>query len=149
MSGGATQFTDVIVCKLPDSYATGALGIEVPVDMERALSQHRAYVDAFKLMGVHVTVLEPDEEFPDCVFVEDAAIVVHGHALLTQPGDPSRRNETLRMKQVLKNAGLIVMEVNDPEATLDGGDVLYTGREILVGQSKRTNRKVGVSHLFS
>ena len=32
------------------------------------------------------------------------------------------------------------MEVNDPDAKLDGGDVLYTGREILVGLSSRTNR---------
>ncbi len=101
-------------------------------------------------------VLPADEKFPDCVFVEDAAVIVGGHALLTQPGDPSRRDETLRMGRVLKEAGLVVMEgkksdfrfsksirfwisVDDPGAKLDGGDVLWTGREILVGQSMRTN----------
>lgn len=31
--------------------------------------------------------------------------------------------------------------MNDPDAKLDGGDVLWTGREILVGLSSRTNDK--------
>lgn len=29
----------------------------------------------------------------------------------------------------------------DPEATLDGGDVLYTGKHLFVGLSKRTNKR--------
>lgn len=29
----------------------------------------------------------------------------------------------------------------DPEATLDGGDVLYTGKHIFVGLSHRTNQR--------
>lgn len=29
----------------------------------------------------------------------------------------------------------------DPEATLDGGDVLYTGKHLFVGLSHRTNEK--------
>jgi dimethylargininase len=29
----------------------------------------------------------------------------------------------------------------DPEATLDGGDVLYTGKHLLIGLSHRTNQR--------
>lgn len=29
----------------------------------------------------------------------------------------------------------------DPEATLDGGDVLFTGKHLLVGLSHRTNQR--------
>lgn len=29
----------------------------------------------------------------------------------------------------------------DPEATLDGGDVLYTGTHLFVGLSRRTNQR--------
>lgn len=29
----------------------------------------------------------------------------------------------------------------DPEATLDGGDVLYTGEHLFVGLSRRTNQR--------
>ena len=35
----------------------------------------------------------------------------------------------------------MILLVNDSEAKLDGGDVLWTGREILVGLSHRTNAK--------
>lgn len=31
------------------------------------------------------------------------------------------------------------MEIADPNATLDGGDVLFTGKEFFVGLSQRTN----------
>ncbi len=35
--------------------------------------------------------------------------------------------------------GFVVIEITDPEAKIDGGDVQYTGKEILVGVSCRTN----------
>jgi len=35
--------------------------------------------------------------------------------------------------------GLVVVEITDPKAKIDGGDVQYTGKEILVGVSQRTN----------
>jgi dimethylargininase len=108
--------------------------------MGLARAQHTAYVEVLRGLVPNVKVLPADEKFPDCVFVEDPAIVIGGHALLTQPGDPTRREETVRMRRVLRDeVGLVVMEVADPEAKLDGGDVLWTGREILVGLSSRTN----------
>ena len=66
-------------------------------------------------------------------------MIVMGHALLTKPGDPSRTDEIKNMKPVLEKQGLVVMEINDPSAKLDGGDVIFTGKEILVGLSSRTN----------
>lgn len=35
--------------------------------------------------------------------------------------------------------GLVVIEITDPEAKIDGGDVQWTGKEIFVGISPRTN----------
>jgi len=136
------KFNNVIVCEIPDSYAEAALGLTGQVDLSLARKQHAAYVETLRSTGVDVKVLKADESFPDCVFVEDAAIIVDGHALLTKPGDPSRQNEIKKMRRLLRDeVGLPLMEVSDPEAKLDGGDVLFTGREILVGQSSRTNAK--------
>merc|ERR1712114_85455 len=135
----AFEFSNVIVCELPDSYATAALGLSSPVDMSLARTQWRAYVRALEGVGCKVTTLPADEKFPDCVFVEDTAVIVMGHALLTKPGDPTRRDEIKNMKPVLEKQGLVVMEINDPSAKLDGGDVIFTGKEILVGLSSRTN----------
>ncbi|RWS26773.1 N(G):N(G)-dimethylarginine dimethylaminohydrolase 1-like protein, partial [Leptotrombidium deliense] len=40
---------------------------------------------------------------------------------------------------IKKELNLPIVEIADPKATLDGGDVLFTGREFFVGISKRTN----------
>lgn len=46
------------------------------------------------------------------------------------------------MKRVMEQLGLKVVEMVEP-GRLDGGDVLFTGREFFVGQSTRTNEVGG------
>ncbi|XP_053549860.1 N(G),N(G)-dimethylarginine dimethylaminohydrolase 1 isoform X3 [Bombina bombina] len=45
------------------------------------------------------------------------------------------------VKKALQELQLNVVEMTDENATLDGGDVLFTGREFFVGLSKRTNQR--------
>lgn len=40
-----------------------------------------------------VIELPPDENFPECAFVEDVAVICNGIALLTRPGAPHRTKE--------------------------------------------------------
>lgn len=54
-------------------------------------------------------------------------------------GHKSRRGETVAMKTVMERMGLNIVEMTDP-ARMDGGDVLFTGREFFVGLSLRTNK---------
>ena len=42
------------------------------------------------------------------------------------------------MKKMMESLGLKIVEMKDP-GRLDGGDVLFTGKEFFVGQSSRTN----------
>lgn len=37
-------------------------------------------------LGLKVIVLPADDQYPDCVFVEDVAVVADGTALITIPG---------------------------------------------------------------
>lgn len=137
------HYTKAIVCGVPSSLPTLAqrqsdsLGV---VDYSKSLSQHAQYVSALKNLGLQVIELQADEDYPDCVFVEDVAVVCEGVALLVQLGHPSRRGESVKMKKVLEDLGLTVQEMNQP-ATLDGGDVLFTGKEFFVGLSTRTNHQ--------
>ncbi|XP_051899655.1 N(G),N(G)-dimethylarginine dimethylaminohydrolase 2 [Pristis pectinata] len=73
--------------------------------------------------------------------VEDIAVVQGDTALLARPWDPIRRKEVETVKTILQELKLRVLEVTDEEATLDGSDVLFTGREFFVGISKWTNHK--------
>ena len=136
------QYTKAIVCAIPSSLPAEAQRQNdpaEPVDFEKAVRQHREYVGALKNLGLEVTELPADEEHPDCVFVEDVSVVCDGVALIARLGHQTRRGESARMKSTLEELGLVVAEMKPP-AALDGGDVLFTGREFLVGLSKRTNQ---------
>lgn len=89
----AFKFTHAIVCRLPDSFAKEAVGVQDLVDLKLAREQHAAYVAILRRLGLDVIELPPDEHLPDCVFVEDTAVVVNGTALITRPGHPSRGKE--------------------------------------------------------
>lgn len=43
------------------------------------------------------------------------------------------------IRTILRREGLSIVDIKDPLATIDGGDVLFTGREFFVGLSKTTN----------
>ncbi|KAM8875600.1 N(G),N(G)-dimethylarginine dimethylaminohydrolase 1 isoform 4-T4 [Spinachia spinachia] len=51
------------------------------------------------------------------------------------------QTSTETLKTALKDLNLNIVEMTDENATLDGGDVLFTGREFFVGLSKRTNQR--------
>ncbi|HCU69693.1 MAG TPA: amidinotransferase, partial [Desulfomicrobium sp.] len=58
-------------------------------DMDLTLSQHAAYVDCLRSLGLTVTVLPAAQGFPDACFVEDTAVVVREVGVITRPGAPS------------------------------------------------------------
>ena len=47
-----------------------------PIDIGKAIAQHKAYRDCLSELGVRIVSLPPEPELPDAVFVEDAAVVV-------------------------------------------------------------------------
>ncbi|OCT84724.1 hypothetical protein XELAEV_18022880mg [Xenopus laevis] len=141
---GFGRCTHVIVRAIPDSLCQEALRIEKGsvVDISLARKQHEQYVEVLKnKLGLSVIELPADESLPDAPFVEDVAVVCEETALITRPGAPSRRKETEAVKKALQDLQLNVVEMTDENATLDGGDVLFTGKEFFVGLSKRTNQR--------
>lgn len=88
--------THAVVRALPESFTHHALrrvkGDEV--DFARAERQHELYVGVLgSKLGLQVVMLPADESLPDCMFVEDVAVVCEETALITRPGAPSRRKE--------------------------------------------------------
>ena len=122
----------------------------VPVDVDLAREQWRGYVDVFRGRGWLITELEPADEHPDGVFVEDIVVVFDDLALLTSPGASTRVGElasTERGVARLAGAGLPLEVARvEPPGRLDGGDVLKVGRVAYVGQSSRTDAE-GIARL--
>src|SRR5262245_20297158 len=126
----------------------------VPIDVEQARAQHTLYICVLADAGYQVHCLPPDGGLPDSVFVEDVAVVVPELAIIMRPGAESRRAEVPAIAKAL--APYREMKFVVPPGTIDGGDVLVTGRRVFIGRSSRTNvaacnqlRRMLVAHGYS
>jgi dimethylargininase len=114
------------------------------IDIDKARREHEALVESLRRISLDVIELPCDEKHPDGLFVDDIAVVINGTALICNPPTikdrPSRQGELAVVRQVLrKELGLKITEVDSESALVEGGDVLWTGRDIFVGISTRTN----------
>jgi dimethylargininase len=108
-----------------------------PIDLDLALRQHEAYRTALEHCGAEVIVLGANRAMADCVFVEDTAIVLDELAVMMSPGAITRRGEPAGIEPELRKYRTI-KRVTLP-GTIDGGDVVVSGKYVYVGESPRTN----------
>jgi dimethylargininase len=94
--------------------------------------------------GYIIEEVRADDAHPDCVFVEDVAVVLGSVAVMTRPGAPSRRDEGPPVREAF--ARRFPIATIEAPGTLDGGDVMQVGGSVFVGQSTRTNRE-GIEQL--
>lgn len=102
-----------------------------------ATEQHQTYQQQLSKAGYTLLEVPTDDRCPDCVFIEDTAVIIGSVALVTRPGARSRRPETGPVAAVLQQH-LPTVVVTEP-GTIDGGDVLISGSTVYVGRSQRTN----------
>src|SRR3954462_14728116 len=116
----------------------------IPIDVDRAREQHRAYESCLADAGCEVRRIPADDRFPDAVFIEDTAVVLDELAVLTRPGAESRRGEVDAVADALRDYRALV-RIEAP-GTLDGGDVLLLDRVLYAGRTPRTNYR-GIDNL--
>jgi dimethylargininase len=116
----------------------------VPIDLAVARAQHAEYEKCLEDSGCRVIQLAAEADAPDCVFVEDAAVVLPEIAIVMRPGAASRRGEARAVAAALSQYRPLA-RIAAP-GTMDGGDVLAVGHLVFVGISGRTNRE-GASQL--
>ena len=108
----------------------------LPIDAAAAAVQHEGYEQALRGAGLEVIRLPELPGHADGVFVEDTALLLDGHAIVTRPGDPSRADEVESTAAALAGH----FEVHRLAAgRIDGGDVLRIGKTLYVGLSTRTD----------
>lgn len=112
--------------------------VENKINVELAKEQHRRYCEILEQLGLILIVIEPDDRFPDCCFVEDPAIVIGDIAIISRMAAKSRTGEEIEVRNTLSRYKK-VYEINPP-GTIDGGDILRINEKIYVGVSQRTNQ---------
>jgi dimethylargininase len=108
----------------------------VAIDAARARSQHAEYEQALADAGFEIMRLPELPNDPDAVFVEDTALLLGEHAVITRPGVASRADETESTAEGL--AAHFQLHPMD-NGHVDGGDVLRIGKTLYVGLSTRTD----------
>lgn len=117
-------------------------------DLLKARHLIQGYPETFALDDQ--VVLEP---LPNLYFMRDPAFAVPGAVVISHPFWPARQREARLVAAILERhprfSGALVYHgiLNDPEATIEGGDVLVPDeRTVVVGVGERTNH-AGADHL--
>ncbi len=146
MSDASFRFSHAITRKPGRSITGGLRAVDTGApDLATMLAHHADYVAALKSTGATVIELDALEAFPDSVFVEDTALCLPQGAIVMRPGAPTRLGEAAEMAPHLKALYADVKHIQGP-GFIEGGDILTTETEILVGTSARTNA-AGVEEL--
>lgn len=140
------QFSRAITRRPGESVTGGLRAVDTGApDLALMLRHHADYVATLKETGAEVIELDPLEAYPDALFVEDTALCLPEGAVLMRPGAPSRVGEVAEMAPTIRRLFDRVAEIRGP-GTIEGGDILTTPREVLVGRSARTDA-AGIAEL--
>src|SRR6266705_4967156 len=108
-----------------------------PINLMRAREQHHSYEKLLESLGARLVSLPAEPDLPNCMFVEDPAIVLDELAVILPLGTETRRREAASLGQAL--AKFRKLEHITLPGTLEGGDVLRIGRKLFVGLTNRSN----------
>lgn len=147
MTNPTFEFTHAITRRPTASIIDGLRAEDTGTpDLGQMLQDHAHYVATLKATGAQVIELPGVDEFPDAVFVEDTTLCLPKGAILMRPGAATRMGEVAQMAPTIRDCFTDVREITTGH--IEGGDILVTDREILVGRSDRTDA-AGVAELTS
>ncbi|XP_034016158.1 N(G),N(G)-dimethylarginine dimethylaminohydrolase 2 [Thalassophryne amazonica] len=145
------RFTHAVVRGIPETFGKTAGGEsengEISVDLAKAQRQFGCLMGALRQkVGLQLIEIPPDPELPESWRIDDVVIIQGDTALITRPFKQQRRSEADAVRRVMLELKLTVVEMgtelgDSGGATLEGSDVLFTGREFFVGISSHTNHR--------
>ena len=128
----------------PEALTSNQFPSKTKLSSKDARRQQFDYIKKIESFGIEVIVLPPDQQHPDCCFVEDQAIIVDGNALMPIVGHESRLGEQPLIASFLEKS--LTLHWMEEPAKLDGGDIVRVGDKFFVGIGERTNKE-GVAQL--
>jgi dimethylargininase len=140
MTARSYRFSHAITRRPAASIVQGLRAVDTGTPSLALMAQHHAdYVAALKSTGAAVVELGALDAYPDSVFVEDTALCLPEGAVVMRPGAPTRLGEAGEMAPHLAALYGQVVRITGADSFIEGGDILTTETEVLVGRSARTN----------
>lgn len=135
----STHFTHAITRRPASSITRGLRAVDTGTpDLGLMQAHHAAYIATLRETGATVVELPALDAYPDSVFVEDTArSACRKVRSILRPGAPSRLGEAAEMAPHLRALYRDVVAITGTDCFIEGGDILVTEREILVGRSAR------------
>ena len=139
------SFKNAII-RLPNkSIQNGLSSQNLHPKYEIILEEHSTYMKVIEEAGLKINLLDPLEEYPDSIFVEDPALTYKHNVIILNPFDPSRNGEKNIIKDEIKHLFDNILFVED--GFVEGGDILnLNNNHFIIGLSDRTN-KLGAENL--
>jgi N-dimethylarginine dimethylaminohydrolase len=110
-------------------------------DLERAIREYDAFVDAIAATGAAIDYLPADDGTTiDSIYVRDAALITDRGLILCAMGKPQRAAEPDAIAAAASALGLAIVGRIVPPGRIEGGDVIWLDAQTLVvGRGYRTN----------
>ena len=140
----AYNFNNAIIRKPNKSIQNGLSSQNLQPQYEIVLEEHYNYIKSIREAGLKINLLEPLEEYPDSIFVEDPALAYKSNIIILNPFDPTRNGEKNIIKNEIKHLFDEIFFVED--GFIEGGDILNISNHFIIGLSERTN-KLGAENL--
>ena len=116
-------------------------------DAAEAASQHAQLVDALRGAEVECTLLEQADELPYQVFMRDSCVITPSGLVATQPSQPWRRGEPVRVADYAEQAGPGLWH-SVTAGSLEGGDfVMVEPGHALIGTGEARTSYEGAEQL--
>lgn len=111
-----------------------------PVNIARAMHDHKLIVDAFKTADMEVVKVEPPDDSQDGVYTANWALIRGDKAVVSRLPDARKAEEACAIK-ALTNMGIKVITVPEDWHFSGQGDALPCGRFLLAGRGYRSDSR--------
>ena len=132
------SFKNAIIRQPNKSIQNGLSSQDLHPQFKIIAEEHSNYIKAIEKAGLQITLLEPKEDYPDSIFVEDPALTYKSSVIILNPADPTRNGE----KNIIKNeiTHLFNKTLFVEDGFIEGGDILNINNHFIIGLSNRTNQ---------
>mgnify|MGYP001405070984 CR=1 FL=1 len=138
------SFKNIIIRKPNKSIENALSSQNINPVFKNILEEHNSYVKVMNELNLKVNLLEPLEDFPDSIFVEDPALIYKTNCIILNPSDPSRNGEKIIINKEIKTFFENIYFIEN--GFIEGGDILNINNHFIIGLSNRTN-KAGAENL--